>query len=72
MLLPNKLFSYTQSVFSKLPAFLESLDTPLSVEELYQAMQDQIHGPLEFMDVLDCLYALSKIDIDDKGKIFKC
>ena len=38
MILPNKLFSYNQSVLSKIPSFLESLDRPQTPKELYLNM----------------------------------
>ena len=72
MLLPNKLFSYNQSILSKLPKFLEELNTPKSPKDLYQCTQYAISSPMEFMEVLDCLYALNKIDIDDKGWLYRC
>lgn len=72
MILPNKLFSYNQSVLSKIPSFLESLDRPQTPKELYLNMRNAISSPMEFMDVLDCLYALYKIEIDHEGRIYKC
>lgn len=72
MLLPNKLFSYNQTVLSKLPIFMSSLDSSKTPKELYKNLQNSINSPMEFIDVLDCLYALSKIDIDDEGRIYKC
>lgn len=53
MILPNKLFSYNQSVLSKIPSFLESLDRPQTPKELYLNMRNAISSPMEFMDVLD-------------------
>lgn len=72
MLLPNKLFSYNQSVLSKLPAFLTELDNPTTPKDLYKSMHNAITGPMEFIDVLDCLYALNKIDIDNEGRLYRC
>lgn len=72
MLLPNKLFSYNQSTLSKLPIFLRSLEEPQSPKTLYHSLTDSCSNPMEFMDVLDCLYALCKIDIDEEGRIYKC
>lgn len=72
MLLPNKLFSFNQSVLSKIPIFLKSLDEPQTPKELYFNHVEYIKSPMEFMDVLDCLYALSKIDIDEEWRIYKC
>ena len=72
MLLPNKLFSYNQSILSKLPIFLRSLDEPQSPKALYHNLINSISSPMEFMDVLDCLYTLCEIDIDKEGRIYKC
>lgn len=72
MLLPNKLFSYNQSVLSKLPTFLTALDKPTNPKYLYLSMKNVIKSPMEFMEVLDCLYALNKIDIDNEGRLYKC
>lgn len=72
MLLPNKLFSYNQSVLPKLPILLRCLNSPKTTKELYQDVRNKISSPLEFIDALDCLYALNRIDIDEYGRIYKC
>lgn len=71
MLLPNKLFSYNDSVLSKLPVILSNLTTPLSPKELYYAINANI-TPIEFMEALDCLYALGKINITKEGRLYIC
>ncbi len=72
MLLPNKLFSYNQSVLSKLPAFLTALDKPINPKALYQSVRGVPMSPIEFMEILDCLYALNKIAIDNEGRLYRC
>lgn len=72
MLLPNKLFSYNQSILSKLPPLLRMLDEPQKPIDLYHAMQLTTDSPREFMEILDCLYALGKIDLDSEGRLCKC
>lgn len=72
MILPNKLFSYNQSVLSKIPMALYCLENPIHPIELYKSMRNIIDTPMEFMDVLDCLYALNKIDTDAEGRLFRC
>lgn len=67
MLLPNKLFSYNQSVLSKLHSFLTELDEATTPKDLYQNMLNAITSPMEFMEVLDCLYALNKMILMMKG-----
>lgn len=71
MILPNKLFSYNDSILSKMPCILCNLYTPKTPVELLRLCRD-IQGPVELVDVLDCLYALRKITLNDKGEIEKC
>lgn len=66
MLLPNKLYSYNESILSRFPVVLKELKKqPMGVHELYQTVIDKLDGVNEFIDVLDCLYALHKIEYDD-------
>lgn len=51
---------------------MKNLDTPKNPKMLYQYMNNNISSPMEFMEILDCLYALCMIDIDDEGRIYKC
>lgn len=70
MLLPNKLCSYNESVLSKLPVTLRVLEKgPISVLALYNAVSHHVSGIVEYMDVLDCLYALQKVEYDDKKEV---
>jgi len=71
MKLPSKLFSYEESVLSKLPIALGLLrQESLSVGQLFTLMQGSVSDVSEFLDVLDCLYALKKIYYDsEKGTL---
>ena len=72
MLLPNKLIPYDQSVLSKLPIILKELDNhPISVHELYKRVIKKMSGVNEFIDALDCLYALGKIEFDEKEEVLR-
>ena len=65
MLLPNKLIPYDQSILSKMPIILKELDNhPIPVHELYKRVIKKMSGVNEFIDALDCLYALGKIEFD--------
>ena len=67
MLFPNKLFSYSESILSKLSVVLKELKKqPLGVRELYQKVSRSLDGVNEYVDVLDCLYALHKIEYDEE------
>lgn len=70
MLLPNKLFSYSQSILPKLPVVLNILkNNPLGVHNLYKEARKKVSGVNEFMEILDCLYALGKIEYDEKEEV---
>ena len=72
MLFPNKLFSYNESILSKLPiVFKELKKQPLGVRELYQKVTRSLDGVNEYIDVLDCLYALHEIEYDEKEGVLR-
>jgi len=72
MLLPNKLFSYNESIISKFPSILQILKkAPCSVSELYKRVQGNVTGVNEYMEILDCLYALNKIDYDEETEVLR-
>lgn len=73
MLLPNKLFSYNESVLSKMPLILHELDQPRTPHELLANLGEILKSPLELIDALDCLYALKEIELNEKeGRIVRC
>jgi len=72
MLLPNKLYSYNESILSKFPAVLKVVrKNPIVVHDLYQKVIKDMDGVNEFIDVLDCLYALRKIEYDDEKEVLR-
>lgn len=72
MLLPNKLFSYSESILPKLPLVLKVLKKEsLGVQELYKKIGKDFSGINEYIDALDCLYALHKIEYDDGEEVLR-
>lgn len=71
MLFPNKLFTYSESVISKFPIILDELSEPLQVIDLYKRVSDRLTGVSEYLDVLDCLYALKKIEFDEENGVLR-
>lgn len=72
MKLPNKLFSYNESVISKFPFVLEKVyeKENISIMELYHSIYTKFEDISEFLQVLDCLYALGKIEYESNlGRI---
>lgn len=72
MLLPNKLYSYEESIMSKFPGVLKEIKkSPISVHDLYKKVIGNLNGVNEFIDVLDCLYALHKIEFDEEEEVLR-
>lgn len=72
MLFPNKLFSYNESILPKLPVVLKELKKqPLGVRELYKKVVRSLDGVNEYIDVLDCLYALHRIEYDEEEGVLR-
>lgn len=73
MLFPNKLFTYRESIISKFPLALQLLqESPMAVVDLYKALNKQLSGVSEFMDLMDCLFALNKIEFDEEEEVLYC
>lgn len=73
MLVPSKLFSYNESVLSKLPLILRELEQPKTPHELLESLGEIVKSPLELVEVLDCLYALREIELNEAdGRIMRC
>lgn len=72
MLLPNKLYSYKESIISKFPGILQILKiAPCSVSELYRRVRVEVAGVNEYIEILDSLHALGKIDYDEETGVLR-
>lgn len=73
MQLPNKLYSYKSSTLSLIPIVLDEIkDDPLSVRVLYERVKPSLKDATDFMSVMDCLYALRAVDLNDEGEVCIC
>ena len=73
MQLPNKLYSYKNSTMALIPMVLNELrNGPLPAEQLYQNIRTQLNDATDFLSVMDCLYALGAVDINEEGEVFIC
>ena len=43
----------------------------MGVHDLYQKVVKNLSGVNEYIDVLDCLYALHKIEYDEKEEVLR-
>lgn len=64
MQLPNKVISYNESVLSKFPIILDLLQqSDYTVAELFALVKNKMDIE-DFIDTLDCLYALGKVNLN--------
>lgn len=69
MKLPNKVITYSESIISKFPIVLYELyEHDYSVNELYIKLKHIFIDINDYLDILDCLYALNKIDFNKKNR----
>lgn len=73
MQLPNKLYSYNNSIMPLLPIILIELQRgPISLDSLYFKTKKKIKDPTDFLFAMDCLFALRKVILDDNGEVSIC
>lgn len=72
MILPNKLFSYSESVIPNLPVLVKAIkNKPISINELFKIVSPQVKDTNSFIEALDCLYLLDCVEYDfEKGVLF--
>ncbi len=63
MLFPNKIINYEESVLGKIvPVLTELKNHDITIFDLYIKIKEDFMDIFEFINVLDCLFALRKID----------
>lgn len=73
MQLPNKLYSYKNSTLALIPKVLNELRSgPIPAGQLYQKVRPQLNDATDFLSVMDCVYALGVVDINEEGEVFLC
>ena len=74
MFLPNKTISYSDSVIAKFSVILESLkDNNQNIHSLYRKNKKKFFNAQDYIETLDCLFTLNKIDFDEtKEEIRLC
>ena len=64
MKLPSKVTSYSESTIVLFPAVLSILEKgDMSPQSLFSKIQSKVSDVREFIEILDCLYALNKVDL---------
>lgn len=65
MKFPSKVTSYKESSLALFPAILNHLEKKdMTPSELYKKTKKKVAGIQEFLEILDCLYALNKIELE--------
>lgn len=65
MKLPSKIISYRESVLSKFAPILDIIQSgDIGIFSLYETTERYFYNIEEFIDTLDCLFALHKISYD--------
>lgn len=71
MLVPNKTISLNESCLYRSALLLSKLKDEISVIELYQAEKRMFLDLSDFIDVLDLLFVLGKVVLDEENGVIK-
>lgn len=68
MKFPSKVTSYKESTIAKFPIILSLLEKKdMTPSELYKKVKkNKIQNITEFVEILDCLYAMNKIELKEQ------
>lgn len=68
MRFPSKVTSYQNSILAKFPVVLICLlEQDMKPRDLYKKVKSNVSDVGEFLEILDCLFALGKIEINREG-----
>jgi hypothetical protein len=71
MLVPNKTVSINESCIYRASLILSKLEGDISVEELYCNQKKLFIDMADYIDVLDLLFVLGKIVLDEENGVIK-
>lgn len=74
MKLPNKVVTYRESLISKFNIVLGFLSSnPLPLTNLYESVKRNFSDFNDFVEVLDCLFYLGKINLNQEtSEVYLC
>ena len=68
MRFPSKVIPYQASILAKFPVVLSCLENEdMRPDILYKKVKSKMTDIGEFLEILDCLYALGKIELYEEG-----
>lgn len=69
MRLPSKITSYKDSLLNKFPLLMKNIEKDgISIYELYEITKKYFDDIEQFIDALDYLYVLNKIELDKESE----
>lgn len=72
MKFPNKVTPYKESVLAKFPVVLTVLkNEDMNPVRLFEKVKSKVTDVGEFIEILDCLYAMGKIELLDEGEVLR-
>lgn len=67
MKFPSKVTPYKESTIAKFPVILLQLEKgDMAPGDLYKKVKNKVTDVREYMEILDCLYALNKIELREE------
>ncbi|MDR0630506.1 MAG: hypothetical protein LBF70_00490 [Holosporales bacterium] len=70
MLLPNKITPFNESILAKFPILLKEIKTgDISAMELFKKVKPEIYSIADYLEALDCLFTLKKIELTEQTEI---
>jgi hypothetical protein len=70
MLLPNKIISYKESILARFPVLLKEIKPEdISVMDLFKKVKSEFDSIADYLEVLDCLFALKKIELTEQTEV---
>jgi len=70
MRFPNKVIPFRKSILAKFSMVLDAISKQdMSILDLYEKNKNKFDGITEYVDVLDCLFFLGKIELLNGGVI---
>lgn len=71
MIMPNKIISINESCIYRAALLIPKIDDGISVVELYRKEKKMFDDMSDYIDVLNLLYVLGKVDLDESNGVIK-
>jgi len=72
MRFPSKITPYKDSVLMKFPLILSCLENvEMKPDDLYKKVKSKVTDVGEFLEILDCLYALGAVELIEERNVLR-